>query len=147
MRNSRKSHCKDTPRQSRNQKNLTEANEGNEEREKLCQKCAILGNRTAKTEKTPCAFALLYRKVAHFWQHFSVSVFSVCSCSNSLVAACRATPLRLCVINPCAFGPNRDGKTSAKMNDMHKLKRKNRQGKAFFLWDLCVLLRLKLIAG
>ena len=35
-------------RQSRNQKNFTEANEGNEEQEKFCQKCAILGNSTAK---------------------------------------------------------------------------------------------------
>ena len=33
----------------------------------------------------------------------SSSVCSVCSCSNLLVAACRAAPLRLCV-NPCAVG-------------------------------------------
>jgi hypothetical protein len=36
---------------------------------------------------------LLYRKVAHFWQNSSASVFSVCSCSRSLVAACRAVLL------------------------------------------------------
>jgi hypothetical protein len=27
-------------------------------------------------------FAVLYRKVAHFWQSFSASVFSVCSREN-----------------------------------------------------------------
>jgi hypothetical protein len=42
---------KDLARQSRNQKNFTEANEGNEEQEKSCQKCAILGNSTAKTQE------------------------------------------------------------------------------------------------
>ena len=36
------------------------------------------------------------RKVAHFWQNFSASAFSVCSCSNSLVAAGRAAARRLC---------------------------------------------------
>jgi hypothetical protein len=42
---------KDLARQSRNQKNFTEANEGNEEQEKFCQKCAILGNSTAKASR------------------------------------------------------------------------------------------------
>jgi glutamine cyclotransferase len=45
-------------RQSRNQKNFTEANEGNEEQEKFCQKCAILGNSTAKAQRTFPVFAL-----------------------------------------------------------------------------------------
>jgi hypothetical protein len=60
--------------------------------------------------------ALLYRKVAHFWQHFSVSVFSVCSCSNSLVAACRAARLAIsaagtsrCFPWPLAPGAIRSG--------------------------------------
>jgi hypothetical protein len=47
-------------RQSRNQKNFTEANEGNEEQEKLCQKCAILGNSTAKTPRRKKLFAPLH---------------------------------------------------------------------------------------
>ena len=58
------------------------------------------GDLNAKTQRREVAkslfrlgdFAVLYRKVAHFWQSFSASVFSVCSCSNSLVAACRAAP-------------------------------------------------------
>jgi hypothetical protein len=50
----------DLARQSRNQKNFTEANEGNEEQEKFCQKCAILGNSTATAQRTRtlCAFGL-----------------------------------------------------------------------------------------
>jgi hypothetical protein len=51
---------KDLARQSRNQKNFTEANEGNEEQEKLCQKCAILGNSTAKTPRRKQLFAPLH---------------------------------------------------------------------------------------
>ena len=47
-----------------------------------------------------CAFAVLFPRTVHFRQSFSVSVFSVCSCSNSLVAACRARPSRLCVEMP-----------------------------------------------
>ena len=52
------------------------------------------GTKEAKAERLKC-FAVLYRKVAHFWQNFSASVFSVCSCSNSLVAAGRAVAWRL----------------------------------------------------
>jgi transcription-repair coupling factor (superfamily II helicase) len=44
-------------RQSRNQKNFTEANEGNEEQEKFCQKCAILGNSTAKAQRASSILA------------------------------------------------------------------------------------------
>jgi hypothetical protein len=46
-------------RQSRNQKNFTEANEGNEEQEKSCQKCAILGNSTAKAQTVVSVLASL----------------------------------------------------------------------------------------
>jgi len=42
-------------------------------------------------------FAVLFPRIAHFRQSFSVSVFSVCSCSNSSVAAGRAASWRLCV--------------------------------------------------
>jgi hypothetical protein len=68
-------------RQSRNQKNFTEANEGNEEQEKFCQKCAILGNSTPRRKQLfapphPGVFALrtpvpLYQQIAHFRQDFA----------------------------------------------------------------------------
>ena len=50
-------------------------------------------------------FAVLFPRTVHFRQSFSVSVFSVCSCSNSLVAACRARSWRLCsaISENCAF--------------------------------------------
>jgi len=47
-----------------------------------------------------CALAVLFTKTLHFWQSFPPSVFSVSSCSSSLVAACRAASLRLCVEAP-----------------------------------------------
>jgi hypothetical protein len=45
--------------------------------------------------KSRILFAVRSIKIAHFRQNFSFSVSSVCSCSSSLVAACRAVPLRL----------------------------------------------------
>jgi hypothetical protein len=38
--------------------------------------------------------AVLFPRMAHFWQNFYFSVLSVFSCSNSWVAAGRAKPLR-----------------------------------------------------
>ena len=67
------------------------------EKEKVCQKCAILGNSRARSFSLLCDFAVLSAKTLHFRQSSFPSVFSVSSCSAFLVAACRAAPLRLCV--------------------------------------------------
>jgi hypothetical protein len=41
-------HHKGTARQSRNQNIFTEENEGNKDREKLCQKCRVFGHSTTE---------------------------------------------------------------------------------------------------
>ena len=76
--------------------------------------------KVATTPRWESHFAVLYRKVAHFWQSFSASVFSVCSCSISLVAAGRAVPLRLCVKSAgpsTSAGPSED-KTEGRQSAM-----------------------------
>ena len=47
----------------------------------------------AKTPRRKKLFAVLFPRTVHFRQSFSVSVFSVCSCSNSLVVAQAAPSL------------------------------------------------------
>jgi len=75
--NAKTEGCKGLARQSRNQKNFTEANEGNEEQEKFCQKCAILGNSTAKSCFRLCDFCDIAIRQNHaFSKRSSVHPFT-----------------------------------------------------------------------
>jgi hypothetical protein len=58
---------------------------------------AEIGKAESRNALLLCVFAVLFTKTLHFAQSFPRSVFSVCSCSCCLVAACRAATWRLCV--------------------------------------------------